>query len=84
MKRTQKCLVGAVFAMGFATSTLAQNTTVGSLLNEGYEIRGVTTAQLGPESENAPEQVFLVLQKDGDAFGCVLRSASQSFCQRIQ
>ncbi|MGB7433290.1 MAG: hypothetical protein WA921_12560 [Ahrensia sp.] len=62
----------------------AQQASIGTLLEEGYEIKGVAAADLEPGEGAGADNVFVILQKDTQAFGCVLRSINSSFCQRMQ
>lgn len=78
-------LAFGVAALGFSMPAAnAQQASIGTLLEEGYEIKGVTAADLEPGEGAGADNVFVILQKDTQAFGCVLRSINSSFCQRMQ
>lgn len=78
-------LATSVAAFSLTTfAALAQQASIGTLLEEGYEIKGVAAADLEPGEGAGADNVFVILQKDTQAFGCVLRSINSSFCQRMQ
>lgn len=79
-----RLITAALLSLGLVATAAAQDTTVGALLADGFEIKGVTAANLDPSNTTNGENVFIILQKDTEAFGCVLRSIDTSFCQRMQ
>lgn len=74
------CLIGAHVPVANAQDS----NSIGSLLEQGFEIKGVAAADLEPGEGAGADNVFVILQRENVAFGCVLRSINSSFCQRMQ
>lgn len=80
-----KGVVASAFLAAAITSAVAQTSTMSALLAQGFEVKAMTSAAIPlPNAPQGSEAIFVILQKEGEAYGCVLQSATSSFCQRIE
>ncbi|MEM0899101.1 MAG: hypothetical protein AAGI92_04020 [Pseudomonadota bacterium] len=84
LRRFYSVYIAVFFAMSSA-SAFAQTSTIGTLLQEGYEIKTMTSANVPiPGEDPDRDAIFVILQKDTTAYGCVMQTVDSSFCQRMR
>ena len=79
-----KLACGAAFLAVTATAASAQQSTVSTLAAEGYEVKAMSTLDIDPTDNQDTESIFVIMQNGENVYGCALRTATSSFCQRIE
>lgn len=70
-------------AVALPGAAYAQSTTtMSTLATDGFEVRTSASVRINPNDPNSGEATLIIMQKDGDVYGCLLR-AGTSRCQKI-
>ena len=75
----------AAFLMSGAAA-MAQSASVSELAAQGFEVKAALPYDVdpNPSGQGNRDEMFLIMQKDQDVFGCAVLSSQASRCQKIQ